>query len=145
MALKLADFECPQCGDVQELLYDNRETVEVRCGECEVVCDKLMGKPAIHTLETHMRGYQGNQSYDKRTGAGYYSPAAGEFIDENLCDRRTGQPLKYSSPREKERLLAQQGLFAKGDTQTHRDTFTKRREKRPMYFSGSGAKTSQFE
>jgi len=144
VSLKLADFECPKCGDVQELLYDNREELEVHCGECETKCDKLMGRPAIHTLETHMRGYQG-RDYDRKCGAGHWSPASGEFIDENLCDRKTGQPLKYSSVREKEKLLAEQGLFAKGDTQTHRDTFTKRREKRPMYFSGVGKKTSQFE
>ena len=144
MSLKLADFECPECHRVEELLYDNREETKPLCGECHVECTKLMGRPAIHTLETHFRGYRG-QDYDRRNGAGHWSPASGEFIDENLCNRKTGEPLRYKSLREKERLLQEQKLFAKGDKETHRDTFTKRRAKRPMYFSGVGKKTSQFE
>src|SRR5512139_4165204 len=133
--LKLADFECPECGDVQEVMYDHRETGSVMCQECDKPCDKLMSAPAIHTLETHFRGYRGD--HDKRSGAGHWSPASGEFIDENLCDKKTGKPLAYKSLREKDRLLEQQGLYARGEA---KDRFQQRQSKRPMIFSGVGKK-----
>ena len=143
--LKLADFECPECGDIQEVMYDHREQGTVTCQDCNVACDKLVGAPAIHTLETHFRGYQGNQSFDKRTGAGYYNPSHGEFIDENLCDKNTGKPLAYKSLREKEKLLHEQGLYAKEDVRSEKkDRFKTKQSKKPMIFTGHGKKGIQY-
>ena len=135
--LKAYDYECERCDVRFEVLVEADD--DVYCGQCEEPAMRLMGAPAIHTLETHMRGYKNDNGVDGHTGQGYWNPGFGEFIDENLTDPKTGAPARYRSLKEKEQLLQKFGKFAKGDAGK-----PKPRSQRPLYFTKQGAKTSQL-
>ena len=137
------DFEC-DCGVWEDTVeYEKRDDLRcVKCGQGE----RLMCAPAIHTLETHMRGYRGDNGVDaKATGQGYYNPGFGEFIDENLTDPATGNPMRYSTLKEKEACLRKAGKFQKGDiSSAHATTGNSlSRSKKPIVFTKEGRKTSR--
>ena len=129
--LRLHDYECTECGRVLEILVDTEgDDTPLHCGH---EMERLISAPAIHTLESHMRGY--------RTGPGdeKFVPSYGEFRDENLCDEN-GRPMTYTSPREKQRLLKERGLYEKGPVKEA----DKRRSERRMIFTREGNKRSQL-
>jgi len=100
--LKIYDYECPIHGSFEALVEGNLQVV--KCVRCLQDSPKIISSAQIHTLETHMRGY--------RDSDGHYSPADGTFTDPNLCGR-DGKPSTYSSPREKQKIMDQLGLYQK--------------------------------
>lgn len=129
--LKIHDYECEHCDVRWEQLVEEHEVVG--CGRCGDEAKKIMSAPAIHTLETHMRGYRGDGAEDA------YTPAHG-FRDPNLTDEH-GKPVVYSSLKEKNALLKKHGLEIKDSS---RDWTKQKRSKRPMRFTKEGRKTSQL-
>lgn len=129
--LKLFDFECGKHGRFEDLVEGYPTKSE--CPTCGTESPKIMSAPAIHTLETHMRGYQGDE-HD-----GGFSPAMG-FRDPNLTDEH-GKPMVYSTLGEKRKLLKQRGLEQKDSS---RDWTKQKRSKRPMRFTKEGKKSSQL-
>lgn len=129
--LKIFDYECP-CG-VFEALVDGSEP-QVVCANGHTAV-KIMSAPALHTLETHMRGFRPSDSSEQ------WAPGHGGFRDVNLCDPRTGKPAVYSSLAEKKRLMKEYGVQQKEPT---RDRFKKRKSQRSMVFDGSSKRTSQL-
>lgn len=129
--LKLHDYECEPCGRQFEALVDSYGE-PVFCCNCGELAIKIMSAPAIHTLETHMRGYRGDSAEEN------YVPAHG-FRDVNLTDE-AGRPMCYNSLKEKNQLLEQRGLGIKES----KDWTKQKRSKRPMRFTAQGSKRSQL-
>ena len=130
--LRIYDYECEDCGVFEKLVEAIDEKVTCECGKPAV---KIMSAPAIHTLETHMRGYQAASSDEN------FAPGHGGFRDVNLCDPVTGKPAVYSSLAEKKRLMKEYGVQQKEPT---RDRFKKRRSKRAMMFGSWSSKKCQL-
>jgi putative FmdB family regulatory protein len=133
--LKLHDFECEECGLGFEALFEGGPTKPIlaaACPACGGKAPKIMSAPAIHTLETHMRGYRGSSAEEN------FVPAHG-FRDVNLTDE-AGKPMCYNSLKEKNQLLEQRGLGIKES----KDWTKQKRSKRPMRFTREGRRSSQL-
>lgn len=131
--LRLYDYECEPCGRTFEAMVEAYDEA-VFCNGCGGLATKIMSAPAIHTLETHMRGYQPHSAEEN------FSPGHGGFRDINLCDPVTGKPAVYSSLAEKKALMKKFGVQQKEPT---KDRFKMRKSKRPMVFDGSSHRRSQ--
>jgi hypothetical protein len=129
--LRLHDFECPECGVWEALIDDDRRTTFCGCG---LEATRIISAPAIHTLETHMRGYQAHSAEEQ------WAPGHGGFRDVNLTDK-AGNPQVYSSLAEKNALLKKHGLAVK---EPNKDRFRKRKSQRSMVFDGSSNRKSQL-
>jgi hypothetical protein len=142
MGIRVYDYEC-DCG-IWEAFVDYEERDENKCGTCGKG-QRLMGCPAIHTLESHMRGYRDDNTTDsKETGQGYWNPAHGEFIDENLTDPATGEPMRYSTLKQKRECLKKAGKYELGDNDKGKATaFGGKRRGKKIHFTKEGDKTSQ--
>jgi putative FmdB family regulatory protein len=131
--LKLYDYECDNCGEQFEALVSGYDEM-VFHEPCGAPGTKIMSAPALHTLETHMRGFRPTGS-DEQWASGH-----GGFRDVNLCNPRTGKPAVYNSLSEKKRLMKEYGVQQKEPTN---DRFRKRKCQRSMIFDGSSKRTSQ--
>lgn len=151
MSWKTYDYECEYCAAGPYPLERRWEaTVEYEDRDNQMCPDghgatRLMCAPAVHTLETRMRGYKDDNYTDgKKTGQGYWNPGFGEFIDENLTDPNTGQPARYSSLKEREKLMEKYGKYDLNDINAGKATaFNKPRDRnKPMIFTKEGGKGS---
>jgi hypothetical protein len=130
MGLRTYDYEC-DCGVTEVTIpYEDRDSWS--CSECGRA-DRLMCAPAVHTLETRMRGFKSDNSADKHTGQGYWNPGFGEFIDENLTDPNTGEPARYSSLKEREKLMEKYGKFDLNDINRGKATTFNGKKKRVIF------------
>ena len=61
------DYQCPQCGKVQEEIHRMNETPEMKCSECNVPMKKLIGAPAFKVggYFTAKTGYSKDPDYAK--------------------------------------------------------------------------------
>lgn len=110
MSLRSYDYSC-QCGVHESVIVEYEERDNWSCDECGEG-GRLMCAPVVHTLETHMRGYKGD-GIRNRDIEGYWNPGFGEFVDENLTNPATGDPIKYTSLADKRRKLKQANLYEK--------------------------------
>jgi len=100
----LYEFECPGGHCAEEARPIDRRNDQKLCPECGLEMDRVISKPTLHTMETHMRGYRD------------FNPAHGEYVDPNLFDRRTGKSEVVKSPKHKQELLKKYGKFELGES-----------------------------
>lgn len=125
MSWKTYDYEC-ECG-IAEATVDYDERDDQHCATCDKPAQRLMCAPAIHTLETAMRGYDDSD--------GVWRPSHGGFVDQNIVI--DGKPAIYNSPKEKQQCLDKAGLYQKDPTAI------KRRKDKPKYFGNVGSSRKQ--
>jgi DNA-directed RNA polymerase subunit RPC12/RpoP len=118
--LRLREYRCLDCETVHEHL-DDADTRQIAC-DCGGVAERIISAPTIHTLSTHFRG----------TGVSY----GGDYVDENLCDPRTREPVRITSLNDKKRKLKQFKLYEKG-AHKGREQALKRRHSVHMRPSGT--------
>jgi len=110
MSLRSYDYSC-QCGVHESVIVEYEERDDWSCDDCGEG-ERLMCAPVVQTLETHMRGYKGDGIRNSDI-EGYWNPGFGEFVDENLTNPATGDPIKYTSLADKRRKLKQANLYEK--------------------------------
>lgn len=108
--MPLYTYAC-DCGLDNEVVssIDDRPD-SVKCGDCGKKVARTICAPAIHTLETFMRGVQGvNTNCD------------GSYQDPNLFDRKKGIHPVIKSKKHREQVMQELGLQELGTSQIRKD------------------------
>lgn len=99
---KIYDYECDACGRLAPDTLVEGDVPQIACA-CGQPMTRIISMPAIHTIETHLRG--------QRETTGY----GGEYFDENLMGQDDTEPVRVKSLAHKKQLLKERGLYEKGE------------------------------
>jgi hypothetical protein len=113
---KVFDYECPDCGIFEVLVKGYVREQNCECGK---VAPKVISTPAIHNLETHLKGTNLLDSH-------------GGYFDHNLRDRKTGEAPYITSLEQKKKILKERGYTEVGPTDVSRDR--ERSRKKPTIY-----------
>lgn len=90
------------------------------CREHNCAAPYTVSAPAVHSIESHLRGTTINGS-------------GGEYLDENIADPVTGKPTVIKSLAHKKQMLKRYGMEEKGENRERQKAL-----KRTVYSHGRG-------
>lgn len=118
--MPLYEYQCGACnGWAEKISAVDARPNSIKCPSCGGRAQYSISMPVVQTLATHMRGVKGIES-----------GCDGSYLDENICDPKTGRPTVIRSKGHKMEMLKQYGLHMKEESSPQvrdRDSYNRRR------------------
>ena len=125
-------YECDAGHETQEYrsVADWSSTTACDCGR---LAHQRITLPAIHTLGTF------SGSINDRVVQASRDPGDGSYFDPNLCDKKTGKPIRIRDRKHRETVMRELGVFEKPPCDMASDADSIKRRK-PKSFSATGSR-----
>jgi len=122
--MPLYDFCCPNEHTTERFFHVEEKPFEIRCPKCRTGAQQVITyAPSLHTLGTFSKDIQ------DRTVQATRDPGDGSYCDPNIFDRKTGKHPRITSPKQRQQVMRDLGLYELPQNDRTKETDSYKRRK----------------